>query len=155
MRGRIADLRAPRTIAIAVPLLILLSAMATAIGAQLLTQRTEAATAALRRTAAPAIAQQAQAATQADAIAARGAVLEGGTVVATLGAIATAVPPDARLALVSRDDAGQMRVEILLADPDLLKPAIRSAPVLRGLRQVDQRADPTGRMRIILQGTAR
>ncbi|MEN3749805.1 hypothetical protein TPR58_21720 [Sphingomonas sp. HF-S3] len=97
--------------------------------------------AALRRTLAPRIAAERQAAAERETLVTL--VRRPGAGV-TLDALARAIPPESSLVRVERNAAGRLEVEVAAADPDRLREALRREPVLAGLRDAGQRQSDQG-----------
>ncbi|SOB86566.1 hypothetical protein SAMN06297144_1672 [Sphingomonas guangdongensis] len=63
---------------------------------------------------------------------------------ATLEALARALPAEARLRRVARQGDGRLRVEVMTADPDRLRAALRREGATAALRDAGQQGGPGG-----------
>lgn len=133
-------MRAPgnpnRELAAAIAVLIALGPLATLAGAQVLAARERAEILQLRAQIEPRLAAE-RAASQ--AYAELSAATRRPAFAATLEALARGLPADATLARVERTAKGALELDVLVADPDKLRAALRRDPALARLRDTSQR----------------
>ena len=132
LRGRGHD----RELAAAIAVLIALGPLATIAGAELLAGRDRARAAEAR------VALEPRLAAERAPIAARaemGAAIQRPALGATLESLARGLPVDATLARVERAAKGALELDIVVADPDRLRAALRRDPALARLRDTSQR----------------
>lgn len=138
------------TVAVTAALLLSIP-LSTAIGARLLAAANERQSKAIARNAAARLAVVWEAAEIERGRPEVARLLGRRTISELLERFARALPPDARIHMLSREDDGAVVTEIDIFDPDLLRPALASDPQLRSLSAIGQRSVPDGQVRVSLR----
>jgi hypothetical protein len=137
-------------VAALVAVLIAAGPLFTVGGAKLLTGHERTAAARLGATAMPKIEARRAAIEAREQI---DAVLRRRTLGTTIEGLARALPPDATLIRAARTDAGVLEIDVVAADPDRLRAALRRAPMFARLRNTGQR-QADAKMIVSFVGTA-
>lgn len=138
------------TVAVAAGLLLSIP-LSTAIGAHLLAEANERRSEALAQEAASRLAAARQAVKIERARPEVGRLLGRRTISELIERLARALPPAAHVHALSRGEDGALVAEIEIVDPDLLRPALASDPLLDSLRPIGQRGVPDGGIRVMLR----
>lgn len=131
--------------------LLLSIPLSTAIGARLLAEANERQSEIIARAAASRVAAAREAAAIERARPEAARLLGRRTVSELVERFARALPPDARIHALSREESGAIVAEIEIMDPDLLRPALASDPLLKSLRAIGQRGVPDGGIRVSMR----
>ena len=135
-----AAIRAPgnpnRELAAAIAVLIALGPLATIAGAEWLAAHERRETVQLRNQLEPRLAAQRGAS---DARAEMAGTVQRPALGTTLEALARGLPADATLARVERTAKGALELDVIAADPDKLRAALRRDPALARFRDTSQR----------------
>ncbi len=83
------------------------------------------------------------------------AIMVAPTITAMVARLRAALPEEAGLAGLSRDEGGALTIEVETPDPDRLRSALAADPLLATLRNSGQTMTDGGTIMVILQGQAR
>lgn len=127
-------------LAAAIAVLIALGPLATIAGAQLLTRQDRSEAERLRTELAPRLAAERSIEAARSEI---GALVRRPAIGTTLEAFARGLPADATVIRIERNANGGLEADIIAADPDQLRAAIRRDPALAQMRNTSQRQSDT------------